>query len=157
MAKTQKELSAMHYTSRKNNGKCPRCGVELDRVGHYCSACLKKVNEYHKENREFYRENGICPYCGKEKLIGDEKQCISCRQKAYERKLRIKLPEEKKEEYYNKFKTYMKNQYAERSNSDICTRCGKRKAYHGRKKCKICLDYDAEIHRKIRYNSQVCE
>ena len=76
MALTQKERSAMFYKNRKDNGLCPRCGKILDREGHYCSECLEKVNEYKRENREFYRENGICPVCGKEG--NDGKFCKEC-------------------------------------------------------------------------------
>ena len=36
----------------------------------------------------------------------------------------------------------------ERVEQGICTRCGKRKAISGKKKCGICLAKDAEIHRK---------
>lgn len=42
MALTQKERSASHYRSRKDNGLCPRCGKPMDREGHYCSSCLEK-------------------------------------------------------------------------------------------------------------------
>lgn len=146
MALTQKERSRRFYENRKNNGLCPRCGKILDRKGHYCSECLEKVNQYHRENKIFYRENGICPVCGKELLIGDEKQCISCRQKAYER--RKPLTDEQKERYGKRFRERQKSLYRERAESGICTKCGKRKAYIGKKKCKICLDKDAEMHRK---------
>ena len=152
MSLTQKERSAIFYKNRKDNGLCPRCGKLLDREGHYCSDCLEKVNEYKRENREFYRENGICPVCGKEKLFGDEKQCISCRQKAYER--RKPLTDEKKEQYSNRFKKQQKTLYTERAEKGICTRCGKRKASAGKKKCGICLDKDAEIHRKRTYRKK---
>ena len=95
MSLTPKERSAIFYKKRKDNGLCPRCGNALDRNGHYCSECLEKVNQYRRDNRAFYRENGICPVCGKEKLFGEEKQCILCRQKAYDR--RKPLTKEQKE------------------------------------------------------------
>ena len=150
MSLTQKERSAIFYKNRKDNGLCPRCGKLLDREGHYCSECLEKVNEYKRENREFYIENGICPVCGKENLFGDEKQCISCRQKAYER--RKPLTDEQKERYGKRFREQQKTLYIERVESGICTRCGKYKAEKGKKKCRICLDKDAEMHRKRTYN-----
>ena len=152
MSLTQKERSAISYKKRKDNGLCPRCGMALDRNGHYCSECLKKANEYKRENREFYRENGICPVCGKEKLFGEEKQCILCRQKAYDR--RKPLTEEQKKRYSVRFKEQQKSLYKERSENGICTRCGKYKAEKGKKKCRICLDKDAETHRKRTYNKK---
>ena len=152
MALTQKERSRRCYENRKNNGLCTKCGKILDRKGHYCSECLEKVNQYHRENKTFYRENGICPVCGKERLIGDEKQCISCRQKAYER--RKPLTDEQKERYGNRFKIQQRELRNERIGQGICPRCGKRKIVKGKKKCQICLDYDAEIHRKRTYKRQ---
>ena len=149
MALTQKERSAILYKTRKENGLCPRCGKILDRKGHYCSECLDKVNQYHRENMAFYREHGICPVCGKEKLFGDEKQCISCREKAYAKKK--PLTEEQKERYGKHFKEQQKSLYRERVENGVCTRCGKYKAEIGKKKCRICLDKDAEMHRKRRY------
>lgn len=148
MALTQKEISANFYKNRKENGLCPRCGKILDRKGHYCSGCLDKVNQYRRESRKFYREHGICPVCGKEKLIGSEKQCILCRQKLYEQ--RKPLTDEQKERYSNRLKKQQKSLYGERSEKGICTKCGKRIAEEGKKKCRICLNKDAEIHRRRR-------
>lgn len=152
MALTQKERSRRCYENRKNNGLCPRCGKILDRKGHYCSECLEKVNQYRRENKIFYIKNGICPVCGKERLIGDEKQCILCRQKAYER--RKPLTDEQKERYGNRLKIQQRELRNERMGQGICPRCGKRKIVKGKKKCQICLDYDAEIHRKRTYKRQ---
>ena len=152
MSLTQKERSAIFYKKRKENGLCPRCGKQLDREGHYCSECNTKHNKYVKETREFLRKQGMCPVCGKEKLFGDEKQCISCRQKAYDR--RKPLTEEQKKRYSVRFNEQRKSLYKERSENGICTRCGKYKAEKGKKKCRICLDKDAETHRKRTYNKK---
>ena len=152
MALTQKERSAISYKKRKENGLCPRCGRTLDRNGHYCSECNAKHNKYVKETRAFLRKQGMCPVCGKEKLFGDEKQCISCRQKAYDR--RKPLTEEQKKRYNIQFRKQQNSVYRERSENGICTRCGKYKAEKGKKKCRICLDKDAEMHRKRTYNKK---
>lgn len=152
MALTQKERSAKSYKNKRDNGLCPRCGNVLDRKGYYCSSCLEKVNQYHRDNRRFYIENGICPVCGKEKLYGDEKQCISCRQKAYERKK--SSTNEQKNRYREHFREQQKSLYKERSEKGICTRCGKRKADEGKKKCRICLNKDSEIHRKRTFGEK---
>lgn len=152
MALTQKERSAIFYKKRKDNGLCPRCGNALDRNGHYCSECIEKVNQYRRDNRAFYRENGICPVCGKEKLFGEEKQCILCRKKAYDR--RKPLNEEQKKRRNIQFREQQNSVYRERSENGICTRCGKYKAEKGKKKCRICLDKDAEMHRKRTYNKK---
>lgn len=148
MKTTQKEISHEFYKRRKDNGLCPICGKELDREGHYCSECLIKYREYRRSNRKFYKEHRICPVCGKEELYGDERNCILCRQKNYERK--NELTEEQKDKYRIRFRTQQRNLYKERSEKGICTRCGKFKAAPTKRKCKICLSKDAELHRLKR-------
>lgn len=130
---------------RKNDEKCPECGCEKDRQGYYCKKCLKKHNDYQRENRAFWRSNHICPECGKERLFGTEKTCIACRQKTYEWKQKHKKP--LSDEQKADMRDYSRSVYQERSKNGICTRCGKRKAAPNRKKCKICLEKDAEKHR----------
>lgn len=142
----QKERSRKSYENRKNNGLCPKCGRKLDRQGYYCNECLEKNREYRRENRKFYIAYGLCSNCGKEKVFGSEKQCISCREKSY---LNRKPPtEEQKKRQSEKFKEYQKNLYKKRSEEGICTRCGKTKAAYGRKKCFNCLSKDSELHKK---------
>lgn len=152
MALTQKEMNLKCYKSRKDNGLCPRCGKLLDRKGHYCSECLKKVNTYNQEARDFCREHHICTVCRKEKVFGDEHICLECRAKYEER--RKPLTDEQKIRYAEKFKNHQKSLYRQRSEQGICTRCGKRKAIQGKKKCGICLNKDAEIHRKRYFDRQ---
>lgn len=130
----------------RENGLCPRCGKKLDREGFYCSECLEKVREYHRENRKFYREHGLCTTCGKVKVFGSEKQCPECRAK--KEQWRKPLTQEQKEKYGERFRKQQKNLYQERKEQGICTRCGKRKTMSGKAKCGICLAKDAEIHRK---------
>lgn len=146
MAITQKK-TRIEYTRRRriNDGKCPKCGKEKDRQGYYCKACLEKRNEYTRESRAFWRSHHICPECGKERLFGTEKICIACRQKQYEWKQKSKDP--LTDEQKAAMRNYGRSVYRERSERGICTRCGKRKAAPGRKKCKLCLEKDAEKHR----------
>jgi hypothetical protein len=40
-----------------------------------------------------------------------------------------------------------RKRYQDRVAKGICTHCGKFKADYGKKKCKICLDKDATVHR----------
>lgn len=145
MATTQKKR--IEYTRRRriSEGKCPKCGKEMDRQGYYCITCLAKCDEYTRENRAFWRANNICPECGKERLFGTEKTCIGCRQKQYKWKQKNKQP--LTNEQKAAMRNYGRSVYKERSEQGICTRCGKRKAAPGRKKCKLCLVKDAEKHR----------
>ncbi len=133
-------------SKRKALGLCPTCGKPLDGNTYYCQECSSRRNQYRRDSRAFFESIGICPVCGKEKLFGNEKQCISCREKAYER--RKPLTEEQKQRYGRRFKTQQKELRQKRIEEGLCPRCGKRKIANGKKKCRICLDYDAEIHRK---------
>lgn len=150
MALTQKEISARNYRNRKDNGLCPRCGKPLDRKGHYCFECLEKVKIYHRENKEFFRKNHLCTECGKNKVPDGERICPECRAKIVSWKK--PLTEEQKLRYGSRFKEQQRMLYHERSKNGICTRCGKRKVSPGKKKCVICLEKDAEQHRKKYLN-----
>ncbi len=149
MALTQSEISHRAYMRRRDSGLCPRCGEKLDRQGYYCSKCLKKANDYNREVTEFCRQFKICPQCRKNKLFGDEKTCPECLAKKAE--YNSKHPQDNKK-YAENFKRQQKRLYQERKANGICTRCGKRKAYPGKAKCKICLDKDVLQHRKASFN-----
>lgn len=139
---TQKEISARFYRNRKDSNLCPRCGKPLDRQGHYCSECLQKTNEEQRKTRKYYLSIGICPVCRKEKLYGDEKQCLSCSLKAKEYRENHTYPNQK--QYVENHKIYSRNLYKYRSEKGICTRCGKHKAAPGKKKCALCQQKENE-------------
>ena len=151
---TQKEISARYYQKRKENGLCVRCGKPLDRKGAYCSKCVKYVSEYTRKNREFYRKHNLCPECGKNELFGEEKTCPECRAKAQSR--RDNYTEEQKEKYIYKFydshNKKSRNKYRERIEKGICTRCGKRNAVPGKRKCAICQEKENEQKRQKNSN-----
>ena len=140
---TQKEISKNWYERARKQGRCPRCGKPLDRQGFYCKACKDAVNRSKRENREFYRQHGLCTVCGKNKVFGDERTCPECRAKS-----KKKPSEEQRIKYNEKFKEYSRSLYADRKEKGICTRCGKRKAEKGKAKCGICLLKDAKAHRR---------
>lgn len=151
MALTQKEISARNYRNRKDNGLCPRCGKPLDREGYHCSSCLEKNRIYRQENRDFFRENHLCTECGKNKVPDGERICPECRAKRESWKK--PLTEEQKLRYGSRFKTQQRMLYHDRAEKGICTRCGKRNSAPGKKKCGICLEKDAELHRRKRFDS----
>lgn len=142
---TQKEINQRNYYKHKENGECPRCGKPLDRDGYYCLKCLEKVRMYRRENRNFYRENNICTNCGKVKVPKGERICPECR--ANRENKRKPLTEQQRAQYNKAFRWQQKILYQQRKEQGICTRCGKRKAILGKKKCGICLQKDAEFHR----------
>lgn len=150
-ATAQKERSRKCYLSRKESGLCPRCGSILDRDGHYCNECLVKVRIYYRESRNFYREQHVCTECGKVKVPESEKTCPECRAKRYEH--RKPLTYYQKNSYGERFRNQQKNLYQQRKEQGICTRCGKRNAMPNKAKCGICLEKDAEAHRRKRFDA----
>lgn len=137
------------YERRKANGECPRCGKKMDREGHYCQSCLEMCRADRNATRQFLREIGICPICHKNALIGDERNCLECRAyyAARREKNKITLTEERLQHNRDNSKKLYRN----RIDNNKCTRCGKRSPAVGRKKCAICLEKDAEIHRLKRF------
>lgn len=133
---------------RVKNGLCAKCGEKRDREGWYCSNCLVGERERSKRNREFCKSISICPYCGKNKLYGEEKRCLECYAKW--KPTWKNLSEETKIKYEKTNSKNKKIRYDKRSENGICTRCGKRKAEFGKKKCRLCLDRDALNHRNSR-------
>lgn len=136
-----------NYQKRKEKGLCPRCGEKRDSDRVYCSKCAAKISQYYKETREWCRENHICTTCLKEKTFGDELTCLECSEK----KMLYHSRKGKKEEDLEADRKNHKKMYAKRVANEVCTRCGKRKAEEGRKKCRICLEKDNAVHRKIRH------
>ncbi len=102
----------MCYRNRKDNGLCARCGKPLGREGHYCSECLRKINEYHRQNKRFYRKHHVCTECGKILVLGNDKICPECRAKMEGR--RKQLPDEQKQLYGETFKKRQKSLYMDR-------------------------------------------
>lgn len=137
------------YKRRKESGLCPCCGKTLDREGHYCTKCLEKVRKYKQENVDFYRKNHLCTECGKVKVPKTQRICPECLAKRD--KYRKPLDEKGKA----RIRKYNHEQYDARSENGICTRCGKRKAAVGKKKCEICLAKNAEQHRLSRKPQKV--
>ena len=119
MALTQKEISHNCYKRRKDNGLCPRCGKPLDRIGHYCTNCLKKSNEYSREVREWCKQNGICPECKKNKLFGDEHICPECLARKAMYRTNNPTSDEKRKENNERLKNSRKR----------CINSGKSKAF----------------------------
>ena len=150
MALTRQEISARHYRNRKDNGLCPRCGKVLDRKGHYCSECLEKTNQYTRESRAFARSMGFCPECKKEKLVGEEKICLKCSTRRYANKK--PYTEEQRIRYNKRLREKQNALYKQRREQGLCGECGKRNAEEGKSRCRICLNKNAETHRKRKYN-----
>lgn len=88
------------------------------------------------EDREFYKDLGICPVCRKNRLFGDEKSCLEC--KANETNYKALKREDNRIEYNLYMKSYNKRIYEERKKIGVCTTCGKRKSEKGFATCDTC-------------------
>lgn len=130
----------------KEKGLCIGCLEPLDRIGVYCKKCLIKERERHKRDRLWYLENRICPNCRKEKLFGDERSCLECSEKNYaaQQKYGKEIWRERERKYSSRRKEIREEYFSK----GICYQCRKRAIEEGKKKCRICLDKDAEVHRK---------
>ncbi len=136
---------------REAKGVCTTCGGVLDTDGKTCMACRKKQREEYRKRREWYASLGICPYCGKEKLYGEERECIECRRKKYEkvRKRRESMTAEKREEERKRRREYERELYQRAKKENICPRCGKRKPENGKISCGICLARNRDRAREL--------
>ncbi len=134
---TPKENMDKLRQKRIAEGLCSECGGILDTDGKTCSRCRKKW----KERRDWYKSHGICPYCMKERLFGDEGRCPECRAKIAEgqSKWRKNRTDSEMAEYRAKGNAQKRKKENERKAEGMCTRCGKRRAKQGYVKCDICL------------------
>ena len=103
--------------------RCRKEKAEPNRV--MCKKCLEKERKRVAENREALRLMRICPRCGSNKLWGDEKMCIDCREKMYEYN---KLHRSRRNKNYNDL----------RKKNGLCIKCGKRPPVQGKAKCSMC-------------------
>ena len=69
-------------------------------------------------NREFYQSISICPVCHKEKLYGDEKECLECRATKY-----VQLRDWRRK-HPNSYAEQRKEKYFARVNNHLCIQCG---------------------------------
>ena len=118
------------------NKICFQCGSKVDSEKVLCEICNNKHNQRRRKDREFYRENHICPICTINPLFGTEGTCPECRAKNTEAK--AKYREEHKEEHLKYQRHYQKQNYAKNKELGICTKCGKRKADEGLFTCSLC-------------------
>ena len=147
---SQKEIHKRFIQKRKDNGLCILCGEPLDRKGVHCKKCREKINEETKKTREFYKQNGICPRCCKNEILGDENMCPECKVKAYETVMKNR----DKDRYNKTHREWSKKEYQKRIEAGICTRCGKRDADKGYRTCGICRAKDTNTRRIRNYKSE---
>lgn len=135
----------IRYHYRKDNGLCVVCGKPAQNGRVTCDACAEKRRNYKRENTKYYRENNICPYCGKERIYENEKMCLNCSEKNYEQH-KNQDPEKVREWQRKKYEKRMK--YLKENN--LCRACCKRKNAEGKTYCIQCLIKKRERAREKR-------
>lgn len=118
-------MSKTTYMYRKENNLCVTCG-QLKPKGYtkvMCEECTKKMSEDRAVTRQWCKDNKICPRCKRNRLFGDEKNCLDCREKMYYVNIasRNNNPNYQEEE-----KTRRIRRENKRIEQGLCTKCGKR-------------------------------
>lgn len=127
------------YYRRKNSGLCIKCGKPAGGNGVRCKKCADEYSKYKREQGRWYQSHGICPRCGKNDLVGDEKKCLECAAKDYESAMASR--ERLGREHYNKgHAEWVKKTRKEALENGICPICRKREVTPGYKSCAICRE-----------------
>lgn len=137
-----KPMSKTTYLRRKAEGLCVRCGgeIESDRQGKImCFACNAKETIRASKERRTRSDLGLCPRCGKVKLIGDQKNCDVCSAENYVRRETQRRLHPEKELIYRKHTNEKRRQKRKnRIANNLCAMCGEPlKACDG--ECVTCL------------------
>ena len=130
-------MSKTTYLRRKAEGLCTVCGgeIEADRKGRAtCFKCKEKNRQDKLADKEFRRKLGLCPRCGKNKLYGDERNCLECRVV----NAKYDTRDRKSREYRDLQNATMKRLRAQRKEQGICTTCGKNNTDGVHSNCEYC-------------------
>lgn len=127
------------YEKRKANNQCTNCGAVLRgrRGKTLCYKCSDTHLKYLNASIIFYKEYGLCPRCGKNKLFGSEKNCPECR--AQQTNYRNKIIKENPE-YRENVRKNSKERYYYRKENHLCVDCGtplEDENYVACKRCRI--------------------
>lgn len=109
-----------------------------------CLSCAEKQKLYQRETRAYLRNLGLCPRCGKNKLLGDGKECPECSAMMYE--INKKTRERRgitAMDYYRKDIKRLKEQ-------GLCRGCRHRKVAEGHTYCSFCLAKKREKSKEYR-------
>lgn len=157
----QKKLTTAQ--KRKMLGLCVRCGDRLEdgNPNFCCEKCKNEARIAYREKYNFLKQLGLCATCGG-KIYGDEIICLDCRIKSIERHDRNYA--KNKEQILAKCSELAKQRRIKWESMGLCTRCGKRKAENGYKRCTRCRAIDAQRHRigyvpkpKLNNQCRFCE
>ena len=164
-----REYKQRRIREAKEQGLCTKCFKPLEdsRLGKStCENCAAKRRASNTTSWIFYQSIGICPRCTKNKIIGDEKSCLECRAMMAEKKAK-KMKDANIRQHSNEVhNAWQRRHIAELREQGMCTKCGKRQADKGYKRCGICRakqrDYCREKRlqkdsiKQIRLNNGLC-
>lgn len=138
------------YYRRKEKGLCVECGKPVNANKTRCEECKNRINQNRRTLIHWYQENGICPNCRKNSLVGDERVCLECSALAYSQ--RIARYNANPEEFKTKERENSKKVRARRIEKGLCARCGKPKADDEFKTCEKCRIETRNAKRRTRHN-----
>lgn len=124
------------YYKRKEAGLCVECGKPLNGEKLKCRDCRERINANRKELAHWYQDNGICPECRHNNLMGDERVCPECSAKRYSQ--RIARYNANPEEFKARDRLEQKKIRTRRAEKGLCVKCGKVKADSKYKTCTKC-------------------
>lgn len=127
---------ASKYYRYKESGRCVACGGARDNETLKCTKCREKTIKSERLLRQHYLDNGICPRCGANSLMGDEKSCVECRAKNAEQKAQAR--EKDREKYRKQANEYKRKWRAEKAEQGLCLVCGKVRKDKTYKLCEKC-------------------
>ena len=136
------------------HGLCVSCHKPTDTGKQYCSECAEKVKQRNRDRREFYLNAGICPICGRNDLVGEERVCEECKAKQAER--------DKKRDK-SKVYSYTKERRKRLKAQGRCVICGAVLEQRGYTSCPSCREkrrkeYEEteSVHREQRISKGLC-
>ena len=105
------------------------------------------------EDKVFYTSLGICPHCGKNTIIGEEKYCTECKAKNAEQKMKkYESDSEYREKFIQTVVDGKRERKQRRREQGLCIECGKRPPKKGIATCEYCR---AKANQKKREKYQV--
>lgn len=126
------------YAEMRAEGLCTICGKNNPTPERSrCPECMERFKENRKANRQYLIKIGMCSVCGKNESEPNKKMCYECLGKESDRYAENGKSETAKENDRERKRILS----AERTENDLCSRCGKPKHGSRTKLCGRCKAY----------------
>lgn len=135
----------------RKEGRCCNCGGDLEddrKQLTLCKKCANKRTITSFKTFHYYQNQGICPYCRKNEILGDEKCCPECRVNIW---IQHKEYRKNNPDYVEKVKQSNRKRAEFRRTNHLCVNCGKElkdTSFVNCEKCRIKRRIYAERFRK---------